>query len=73
MVEVSEELYLESPSNRQHEAGKGGEREARMSKALCLPLFCISPELPLVAMRKGLAACVGAPKHSHLEKGSQAL
>lgn len=33
-----------------------GERRSRTSKALCLPLSCISPGLPMMAMRKGLAS-----------------
>lgn len=65
---------LKSPSINL--AGWDGERMSRTSKVLCLPSSCISPGIPMVAMRKGLAFLNRTPKHSHLgsvERGGQAV
>lgn len=62
-----------SPSTKL--AGWDGEKRSRTRKALCLLSSCISPGLPMVAMRKGLASWNRTPKHSHLgsvERGGQA-
>lgn len=37
-------------------AGCDEERRSRTSRSLCLPSSCISPGLPIMAMKKGLAA-----------------